>query len=115
MENDIDLLLKWRQTWPEKDADYIAESTTYHGSIGRIYRIEENHGPMGGKWFWAFNAFGPEISRNIGQLTGHTDSPREAAREVERSWFAAIEGSSLDVPAVPVKAGNSYAVAKGRE
>jgi hypothetical protein len=72
IERDIDLLLKWRQTWPDKDADFVADSTTYHGNIGRIYRVD--HDPMAGKWFWAVNAFGAEISRNIGALSGHADS-----------------------------------------
>jgi len=63
-------------------------------------------------WFWAMNAFGPEISQNVGILTGVERSARAAARMVEDAWFAAIRGSSLDVPA-PRR--NAYELVKAGE
>ncbi|MER8571287.1 hypothetical protein NKG99_07555 [Mesorhizobium sp. M1409] len=53
MADDIELRLKWRQTWPDKEADFVAESSIRHGSVGRIYRFD--HGPSAGQWFWAMN------------------------------------------------------------
>lgn len=106
----VSLRLKWRQTWPDTEADYAAEADGYAGSVGRIYLYK--HGPQEGQWFWAMNAHGPEISRNIGKLHGEAGSPRAAAFMVEQAWFAAIKGSSLDRPAPKA---NLYAMAKGSE
>ncbi|MGN6535121.1 MAG: hypothetical protein ACTHKQ_05245 [Mesorhizobium sp.] len=105
----ITLRLKWRQTWPDKEADYAADASNYD-HVGRIYR--HNGGPQDGKWFWSLTAFGPEISRNIGNCTGTEDTPRAAARMVEDAWFAAIKGSTLDRP--PPKR-NAYELAKAGE
>lgn len=107
----IPLRLRWRQTWPERENDFVAETGDYQASIGRIYLYDS--GPQQGLWFWAFQAFGDDVSRNIGKLTGVEPSAREAAREVERAWFAAIKGSRYEMPveASPV---NAYAAAKGR-
>lgn len=112
MEPEIELRLKWRQTWPNKDADYVAEHHGYDGPVGRIYKSVKP-GSLESDWFWAMNAFGAEISRNISTLSGHAASPREAARLVEDSWFEAIKGTSLDVLAPAVTA-NAYAAAKHR-
>ena len=103
----ITLLLNWRQTWPEHSADYVAAAPNYDDTVGRIYLI--TGGPEKDLWFWAMNAHGREVSRNIGKLSGVAPSPRAAARMVEHAWFAAIKGSSLDRP--PPKR-NAYAAAK---
>lgn len=104
------LRLNWRQTRPDRDADYIAETTNYPGNVGRIFRHDS--GPDAGSWLWAMQADGHEISRNIGELHGVEKSPRAAARMVEHAWFAAIKGSSLDRPAAKP---NAYAAAKAGE
>lgn len=106
----LPLLLKWRQTWPDKEADYVADASNYNGSVGRIYLYE--HGPQKGMWFWAMNAFGPEISRNVGKLSGVEPSARAAAHMVEEAWFAAIKGSTLDRP-IPKR--NAYEMVKAGE
>ena len=106
----LPLRLHWRQMWPERDADYVAEADTYNDLVGRIYRHDD--GAQAGMWFWSMTAFGHEISRNIGKLTGFERSARAAARMVEDAWFAAIKGSSLDRP--PPKR-NAYEVAKAGE
>lgn len=119
MENapeEIPLRLKWRATWPDRDADFVAEASTYKGHVGRIYYVPENHGPKGDSWFWAFQAFGDEVSRNVGNLSSHEPSARAAARAVESAWFLAIKGTHHDEPesgalVTPV---NAYAAAKGR-
>jgi hypothetical protein len=115
MEHDHEIALKlhWRHTWDDKDNDFTAEADGYQGSVGRIY-LHDSGGHLNGSWFWAMNAFGPEISRNIEPLSGYEPSPRKAAREVERAWFAAISGSILEVTG-PVVAKNAYAAAKARE
>lgn len=111
----MELKLRWRRTWPEEDReDYVAEAPTYKGSVGRIYLVVAQSEATTGKWFWSFTAFGDEVSRNIGDLSGHELTAREAAQRVERAWFAAIKGSKHDVPGVPAQARNEYAVAKGR-
>lgn len=103
------LRLLWRQTWPEKDADYCAQAEGHSEPVGRIYT--DRNGPLQGIWFWSMTASGAEISRNVGELTGTATSPREAARLVEDAWFAAIKGSSLERLAPKV---NTYAAAKAR-
>lgn len=106
----LPLRLKWRQTWPEREADYVAYADSYGDIVGRIYRHDS--GEQAGNWFWSMTAFGLEISRNIGRLTGFERSARGAAQTVEEAWFAAIKGSSLDQPA---PARNLYAMAKAGE
>jgi hypothetical protein len=106
----LPLRLHWRLTWPDKDADYVADADGYIGGVGRIYRHE--HGPQKGGWFWAMNAHGPEISRAADKLHGVERSPRAAAHMVEDAWFEAIRGSSLDRPA-PRR--NTYDMAKAGE
>lgn len=108
-DSEIDLKLRWRQTWDDHENDFAAYAPTYDGSVGRIYLHED--GPMQGKWFWAFQGFGPEISRNIGKLSGFETSARRAAREVETAWFASIRGTIHDQESKP--SANAYAAAKG--
>ncbi|HEV2505136.1 MAG TPA: hypothetical protein VGV39_18810 [Mesorhizobium sp.] len=102
------LRLNWRQA--DREADYVADADGYDGSVGRIYLRDA--GPQQGLWFWAMNAHGSEISRNIGSLNGVEKSARAAARMVEGAWFAAIAGSSLDRPQ-PKQ--NAYAMARAGE
>jgi hypothetical protein len=106
----LPLRLHWRETWPDRDADYVADADGYSGGVGRIYRHDA--GPQQGMWFWSLTAHGPEISRAADKLHGVEQSPRAAARMVEGAWFAAIKGSSLDRPA-PKR--NAYAMAKAGE
>lgn len=110
-DHEIELRLRWKHTWDDKENDFVAEVDGYAGSVGRIYR-HDSGGYLKGNWFWAMNAHGPEISRNIEPLFGFEPTPRKAAREVEKAWFAAIRGSSLDMPP-PVK--NGYLAAKEGE
>lgn len=113
MEPEIKLRLRWRQTWPDREQDFVAEAAGYQGSIGRIYE-QLKAGTLDKHWFWSFQAYSGEVSRNIGATTGHESTAREAAREVERCWFAAIKGTVLEnaVPdAAPV---NRFAAAKGK-
>lgn len=114
LDHEIVLKLHWRHTWDDKEDDFTAEFDGYgDGPVGRIYK-EPRPGSTDVHWFWAMNAFGTEVSRNISPLSGYEPSPRRAAREVETAWFAAIRGSSLDVTG-PAPAKNAYAAAKGRE
>lgn len=111
---NITLRLRWKPTWPDKEADYAAEAPGYDGSVGRIY-LHTTGGYQSGSWFWAMNAHGHDISRNVGELSGYEPSPRQAARRVEEAWFAAIRGSRLDVALPPEEPTvNRYAAAKGR-
>ena len=112
-DQEIPLCLRWRATWPDREADYSAEAPTYSDTVGRIYK-ETKPGSLDAHWFWAMNAFGPDISRNIGALSGHEDSPRAAARRVEEAWFLAIKGSRHESAMPPPPPRNAYAEAKGR-
>lgn len=110
----IELRLKWRQTWPDRENDFVAGTEAYQGPIGRI-ALEDGGGDKRGWWSWAFQARGPEIRLSSGTRSGYQPTAREAAREVERTWFEAIKGSRFDVKeAVPATPKNSYAAAKGR-
>lgn len=115
---NIPLRLKWHPTWPDKEADFTAETPTFNGHVGRIYFIPEHHGPQAGNWFWSFLAFGDEISRNVGDTSGYEGSARAAARRVESAWFLAVKGTRHDVPEeAPPPARppvNAYAAAKAR-
>lgn len=92
IEHEIELRLKWRHTWPDREADFVAEAPTYSGNVGQIYYVPEHHGPKAGSWYWAFQAFADDISRNIGHPFGHEPSARETAARVEAAWFAASRG-----------------------
>ena len=101
------LRLRWRQTWPEREADYCAEADGLEQAVGRIYK--HTSGPLVGVWFWSMTADGPDISRNAGESHGTAQSPREAARLMEAAWFEAIRGSALE-RVMPRQ--NTYAAAK---
>lgn len=105
----LPLRLKWLATWPDKEADFSALAVGYHDSVGRIYLYDSSPSKT---WFWAMNAHGPEVSRNVGALHGIAGSARAAARLVEDAWFAAIKGSALDRPE-PKR--NAYELAKAGE
>jgi hypothetical protein len=116
-QESIPLRLRWAATWPDKDADFSAEAPGYNGPVGRIY-LHSTGGFQNGRWFWAFQAAGGEISRNIGDTSGYEDSARAAARRVESAWFLAIRGTRHDLPeeaAPPARPPvNAYAAAKAR-
>lgn len=115
MENEIELRLKWRHTWPGEDRqDFVSDAPTYP-SVGRIYLIVAQAESINGKWFWSLTAFGEDISRNIGATSGYQPSAREAAAKVEAAWFEAIKGSRHDVPVPTAQPRNAYAEAKGRD
>lgn len=90
----LPLRLRWRQTQPNSEADYIAETDTYNGPVGRIFRHDSS--PDKGAWLWAMQADSYEVSRNVGELHGVERSARAAAHMVEDAWFQAIRGSSLE-------------------
>lgn len=110
----ITLRLRWRATWPDREADFVAEAPTYNGNVGRIYYVPENHGMQSNRWFWAFQAFGDDVNRGGINLSGHEDTPRQAARRVEDAWFSAIRDGRHDVPVPDDAPKNAYAAAKGR-
>lgn len=106
----LPLRLHWRLTWPDREADYMALADGYKGSVGRIYLHQ--HCPQEERWFWAMNAHGSEISRNIDRLSRTEESARAAAHMVKDAWFAAARGSSLDRPE---PARNAYEMATAGE
>jgi hypothetical protein len=114
--DNIPLRLRWAATWPDKDADFAAETPSYNGPVGRIYRHDT--GFQAGNWFWSFQAFGDEISRNVGDTSGFEPSARAAARCVESAWFLAVKGTRHDVPEEADRPArppvNAYAAAKAR-
>lgn len=110
----IELKLKWKKTWPDRENDFVGHTPNFDHPVGRIQLIE--HGPQQNSWSWSLTAPGEYVRREgIGALTGVEPSPREAAKAVETAWFEAIKGSPLDIiePQKPSK--NSYAAAKGGE
>jgi hypothetical protein len=111
MDEDIELRLRWRKTWDDKEKDFVADAPGYE-SCCRIYEALKPRGE-GVEWFWSMTAHGYEISR-AGKTSGYEETARRAARAAEEAWFASIKGSSLDVLAPP-PVRNAYAVAKGRE
>jgi len=112
MEHEIELRLKWRHTWPDREQDFVAEAPGYSGSVCRIYESLKA-GSTATHWFWAMNAHGYEISR-AGRTSGYEATARQAARAAEDGWFAAIRGTSLEHVVPEAAPANSYAAAKGR-
>lgn len=110
-DHEIELRLRWRHTWEDRESDFVAEAPGYDGPVGRIYESIQPGG-TGTHWFWAMNAHGDFISR-AGKNSGYEATPRQAAQQVEKAWFEAIKDSSLE-RAVAVPAANAYAAAKGR-
>jgi len=104
----LPLRLHWRQTWPDREADYVAEAPGQSKSVGRIMLIDG--GPQQGMWEWAMHGFGP--NNRIGTSHGVERSARAAAYMVEDAWFDLIRGSALHVPA-PKR--NAYEMAKAGE
>lgn len=111
-DHEITLTLHWRHSWPDKDADYVAEAAGHDGTVGRIYESIVPGG-TGTHWFWAMNAHGAFVSR-AGKTSGSEATPRRAAREVEKAWAEAIRGTALEAAAAK-PARNAYAAAKGRD
>lgn len=81
MTEEIQLKYRWRQTWPEREDDFVG----YDGdvSIGRFYKYMA---PGGYTWRWFFDAVlqGTGVARG-----GMCDTAREAAHEIER-WYDAV-------------------------
>jgi len=111
----IELRLRWKKTWPDRENDFVGHAPNFEASVGRIQLVE--HGPQQNSWSWSLTAAGEHVRReDIGALTGSEPSPREAARAVENSWFAAIKGSPLDdASEQQTSSKNAYAAAKGKE
>lgn len=110
----IELKLRWKKTWPDRENDFVGHAPNFEASVGRIQLAE--HGPQQNSWSWSLTAAGEHVRREgIGALTGVEPSPREAARAVETAWFRAINGTPLDVAEPPKPSKNSYAAAKGGE
>lgn len=86
--HEIELRLRWRQTWPDREAHYTAFALTMGGPIGCIYLVEA--GVDQGAWAWAITADDYEVSRNCGPMNGVERSARHAAKHVEEAWFSAI-------------------------
>lgn len=106
----LPLRLTWLRTWSHREGDYTANAENYKGGVGRIYL--QGSDPESQNWFWSMIADDPQISRNVGAVSGVEASARAAALKVEDAWFAAIKGSSLDRPALKR---NSYRMAKAGE
>jgi len=71
----IELKLKWRRSWPDKDHDFTA--TTADGfRVGRFY-WRDTAAPGSECWYWTM-----ESSR------GEQPTSRQAAKAIEDAWFA---------------------------
>jgi hypothetical protein len=70
----IELRLKWRRTWPDKEHDFVAFADDGQ-QIGRFYWRDSNS-PGSYAWVW--------FSRGS---SGKAGSPREAAKAIEDVWF----------------------------
>lgn len=112
----IELKLRWKKTWPDREQDFVAHAPNFEEPVGRIQLVE--HGPQQNSWSWSLTAAGEHIRREgIGALTGSEPAPREAARAVENAWFVATKGSPLDetTSEQQTSSKNAYAAAKGKE
>ncbi|MEO3389014.1 hypothetical protein [Mesorhizobium sp. CAU 1741] len=106
--SEIELRLRWRQTWPDKEAHYTAYALGFDAAVGYIFLIEAGDDQR--EWLRSMTADDYEIARNCGPTNGVDRSARHAASCVEDAWFAAIRGTRHDRP---VKV-NAYAAARHR-
>jgi len=72
----IELRLKWRRTWQDKEHDFTAE--TERGYSTRIY-WRSTGSPETAGWFWASYT-----------SSGTAPTAREAAKAVEDAYFARL-------------------------
>ena len=80
-----DLKLKWRPTWPDKADDFSAWQDERRA--GRIYR-SISAGSEVAPWRWFCHGELP--GGRLGAGSGCEWSARQAAAELESSWFDAL-------------------------
>lgn len=85
MASEITLQYHWRKTWPDRENDF----TGWDGQ-NRIDRFYEHRAPEGIRWMW-FYQFTDGDADNP-QPNGMCETPREAAREIERHYDAVANG-----------------------
>jgi hypothetical protein len=73
----------WRKTWPDHENDFVG----YDGAnkLGRFYELRT---PEGMKWVWYFQF--DHGTRGNPAPTGISDTPREAAKELERAYQSTL-------------------------
>ena len=83
MTEPIELRLKWRQTWADRENDFVAKAPGFEGSVGRIFfQLGGINNPD--RWFWTMNATVDGVAFSN---SGHAATARDAARHVEDIWF----------------------------
>lgn len=106
-EPKIELRLKWRKTWPDREQDFVGLDELSGTKVGRIYVSVA--GDTTGSWLWHYQASLPGLPWSSLNRGGVEETARRAAKAIEDVWFKAIEGSRYDAVAgrfVPADAGD---------
>lgn len=91
MTDEIKLKYRWRKTWPDHENDFVG----YDGAnkLGRFYELRT---PEGMKWVWYYQY--DHGDRDNPAPTGISDTPREAAREIEVTYDRLRESHKINSP-----------------
>lgn len=79
MTEEIELKYQWRKTWPDKENDFVGSDRGE--TIGRFYHHQAAEGM---RWYWHMQ-WGDNGRERV-TLSGLRDTPREAAREIEKNY-----------------------------
>ncbi|MBX3580856.1 MAG: hypothetical protein KF810_03030 [Rhizobiaceae bacterium] len=92
--DQIELRLKWRRTWPDRENDFVGVDPISGKTIGRFH--VSSAGNDAGKWIWLYQASFPGLPWAEIHRSGFEATPREAAKAIEDTWFRATEGKRFD-------------------
>ena len=93
IEDESTLRLSWRRTWADREDDFVANSPIPFVIVGRIMLIVG--GPKNGEWQWTYQASIKGLPWETLDRSGFCATDREAAKAVEDTWFAALDGKRL--------------------
>ena len=85
--SEIVLKYKWRKTWPDRENDFVGidpstlDQLGNHTKIGRFYL---QWVPGGERWLWSM--YWGSRGRELIKTEGISETPREAAREIEMAY-----------------------------
>lgn len=87
-KQEITLKYSWRKTWPDQENDFTGFDRDRLDSFGKpttIGRFYLKSTPQGQLWAW-YSQWHPPGSADLILPTGLSETPREAAREIEHNY-----------------------------
>lgn len=91
IDNQIKLKYRWRQTWPDRDNDFVGTDPDRLDQFGNPVTIGRFYlGYVGTVEMWRWFVQYQPGPVGIVLPSGHCDSPREAAKQIEEAYDALI-------------------------